>query len=400
MPGLTCNACNMEFENEAERKLHYSSDWHRYNLKRKVAGVPGVTEELFEARQSTLALEKKGKSDEAPMLYTCGVCGKGYRSSKAHEQHLKSRSHVLRVSQGETSRNGDEDVAIVTPLPPRRFKNEESDDEWVEADSDDELAEEEQALDSLSKLNVNESGGGEEDMDEDKYELDPTCCLMCDKKHKTLESCMVHMHKHHGFFVPDVEYLEDPEGLLTYLGLKVKRDFMCLYCSELCHAFSSLEAVRKHMEAKSHCKLHYGDGDDDEDAELEDFYDYSSSYVDETGDQIVVAGETENAVELVGGSELVITERSENTTTSRTLGSREFMRYYRQKPRPSSENSNQIVASLSSRYKSLGLKTVPSKEDRVKMKAIKEMNKRGETMRTKMAMKSNVIRNLPNNVPY
>ena len=77
---------------------------------------------------------------------------------------------------------------------------------------------------------------------------------------------------------------------------------------------------------------------------------YLSSYVDETGDQIVVAGETDNAVELVGGSELVITERSENTTTSRTLGSREFMRYYRQKPRPSSQNSNQIVASLSSRF--------------------------------------------------
>ncbi|CAN6919000.1 unnamed protein product [Brassica oleracea] len=402
MPGLTCNACNMEFENEAERKLHYSSDWHRYNLKRKVAGVPGVTEELFEARQSALALEK-GKSDEAPMLYTCGACGKGYRSSKAHEQHLKSRSHVLRVSQGETS-NGDEDVAIVTPLT-RRFKNkenEESDDEWVEADSDEEMAAdaEEEASEALSKLNVNESGAGEEDMDENKYELDPTSCLMCDKKHKTLEICMVHMHKHHGFFVPDVEYLKDPEGLLTYLGLKVKRDYMCLYCSELCHAFSSLEAVRKHMEAKSHCKLHYGDGDDEEDAELEEFYDYSSSYVDETGDQIVVAGETDNAVELVGGSELVITERSENTTTSRTLGSREFMRYYRQKPRPSSQNSNQIVASLSSRYKSLGLKTVPSKEDRVKMKALKEMNKRGETMRTKMAMKSNVIRNLPNNVPY
>ncbi|CAN6883511.1 unnamed protein product, partial [Brassica oleracea var. botrytis] len=44
-------------------------------------------------------------------------------------------------------------------------------------------------------------------------------------------------NKHHGFFVPNVEYLKDPEGLLTYLGLK--RDFMCLYCSELCHAFSS-----------------------------------------------------------------------------------------------------------------------------------------------------------------
>ena len=56
---------------------------------------------------------------------------------------------------------------------------------------------------------------------------------------------------------------------------------MCLYCSELCHAFSSLEAVRKHMEAKSHCKLHYGDGDgdDEEDAELEEFYDYSSRFL-------------------------------------------------------------------------------------------------------------------------
>ncbi|CAH2077369.1 unnamed protein product [Thlaspi arvense] len=397
MPGLTCNACNMEFEDEAERKLHYKSDWHRYNLKRKVAGVPGVTQELFEARQSALDQEKS-KSDEAPMLYTCGICSKGYRSSKAHEQHLNSRSHVVRVSQGTTI-NGEEDIAIIRPLA-RRVKNrdvEDSEDEWVDVDSDEELAAEE-ASDSLSKLNVNE-----EDMDEDdagKYELDPTCCLMCDKNHKTLESCMVHMHKHHGFFIPDIEYLKDPQGLLTYLGLKVKRDFMCLYCNELCHAFNSLEAVRKHMEAKSHCKLHYGDGDDDEDAELEDFYDYTSSYVDESGDQIVVSGETDNAVELVGGSELVITDRSDNTTTSRTLGSREFMRYYRQKPRPTSQNSNQIVASLSSRYKSMGLRTVPSKEETVKMKVLKEMNKRGETMRSKIAMKSNVIRNLPNNVPY
>lgn len=33
------------------------------------------------------------------------------------------------------------------------------------------------------------------------------------------------------------------------------------------------------MEAKSHCKVRYGDGDDDEEVELEEFYDYSSRFV-------------------------------------------------------------------------------------------------------------------------
>lgn len=33
------------------------------------------------------------------------------------------------------------------------------------------------------------------------------------------------------------------------------------------------------MVAKSHCKVHFGDGDDEEEVELEDFYDYSSRLV-------------------------------------------------------------------------------------------------------------------------
>lgn len=399
MSGLSCNSCNEDFEDDSDQKLHYKSEWHRYNLKRKIAGVPGVTEALFEARQAAIA-QAKIKSNEAPLLYTCGVCNKSYRSSKAHEQHLKSKSHVLKASS-----SGEEDKAIIKqlpPPPPRRVEkkvmgsieeeSEESEDEWVEVDSDDDLEEGGEDMDEND-----EEGSGEENMDED-FELDPSCCLMCDKKHKTIEKCMVHMHKFHGFFIPDIEYLKDPKGFLTYVGLKVKRDFMCLYCNELCHPFSSLEAVRKHMEAKSHCKVHYGDGGDEEDAELEEFYDYSSSYANEGENQMVVAGESANTVELFGGSELVITKRGENKVTSRTLGSREFMRYYKQKPPPSSQKH--IVSSLANRYKSLGLATVQSKEDIVRMKVMREMNKRGARMRVKLGMKSNVIRNLPNNVTY
>lgn len=36
MAPITCNACNKEFEGEVDQKEHYRSEWHRYNLKRKV----------------------------------------------------------------------------------------------------------------------------------------------------------------------------------------------------------------------------------------------------------------------------------------------------------------------------------------------------------------------------
>ncbi|XP_058067977.1 cytoplasmic 60S subunit biogenesis factor REI1 homolog 1-like [Magnolia sinica] len=416
--GLTCNSCNSEFSDEYEQKLHYKSEWHRYNLKRKVAGVPGVTEALFLARQSALAAEQS-KLSEDRMLYECALCGKEYRSSKAHAQHLKSRSHIVRASQGPESqsigitvikplgnRGANKPTSTRKPLIPRELESEESEDsgdEWVEVDPDDELVGE--AIESLMDLDVSEptsSSAVEPDDDADDEELDPSCCFICDLKHKTIESCMVHMHKQHGFFIPDVEYLKDPEGLLTYVGLKVKRDFMCLYCNDRCQPFLSLEAVRKHMIAKGHCKVRYGDGGDDEEAELEEFYDYSSSYVDSDGKQLVVSDEIINAVELgTGGSELVITRKTDNGISVKALGSREFLRYYRQKPRPSLERDIALAISLASRYQSMGLATVQSKEQIVRMKVLKEMKRSGvEMMRSKIGMKSNVIRNLPKNVPY
>ena len=53
------------------------------------------------------------------------------------------------------------------------------------------------------------------------------------------------------------------------------------------------------------------------------------------------------------------------------------------------------------RYRSMGLATVQSKDQMVRMKVMKEMNRSGvEAMRSKIGMKSNVIRNLPNNVTF
>lgn len=197
----------------------------------QVAGVPGVTEALFLARQLALAQEKN-KSNETPMLYSCVLCGKGYRSDKAHAQHLNSRSHIMRAAQG--TNNEDREKVIIKPLPRREvnklpLKREatdeesvDSDDEWEEIDPEEELID--KAAKSFNDLNVGSAPNYRMEEDDDEYdfeELDPSCCFMCDLQHDTIENCMIHMHKQHGFFIPDVEYLKDPKGLLTYLGLKV-----------------------------------------------------------------------------------------------------------------------------------------------------------------------------------
>ncbi|KAF6142310.1 hypothetical protein GIB67_023335 [Kingdonia uniflora] len=409
MPMLSCNSCNSDFEDEIHQKLHYKSEWHRYNLKRKVAGVPGVTEALFQARQSALAQEQN-KLNAAPMLYSCELCGKGYRSSKAHAQHLKSRTHIMRATPGTHGPKVGGDT-VITPLPTRIANNpalprmperpiskkgktvsedDSDDDDWVSVHSNDTI-----------DTNPDNDMDPDAELDSDA-ELDPSCCFICDLEHSTIENCMIHMHKHHGFFIPDIEYLKDPKGLLTYLGLKVRRDFMCLYCNDRCLPFNSLEAVRKHMVAKRHCKVRYGDGGDDEEPELDEFYDYSSSYVGADGEKLVASDDLTNEVELgTGGSELLITKKTDSGTSIRSLGSREYLRYYKQKPRPSIVRDVALAAALASRYKSMGLATVQSKENMVRLKVLKEMNRSGvEMMRSKMGMKSNVIRNLPKNCTY
>ena len=49
---FTCyTAPGVTFANEEEMKEHYRSEWHRQNLKRKVAGLAPLTREAFEERQ-------------------------------------------------------------------------------------------------------------------------------------------------------------------------------------------------------------------------------------------------------------------------------------------------------------------------------------------------------------
>ena len=108
--------------------------------------------------------------------------------------------------------------------------------------------------------------------------LSPSSCLFCTHQSSSLEHNLTHMSTIHSFFIPDAEYLVDLPGLITYLGEKVAVGNFCIFCNEKGREFRSVDAVRKHMTDKSHCKIAY-DRENDR-LELSDYYDFTGSYPD------------------------------------------------------------------------------------------------------------------------
>lgn len=103
-------------------------------------------------------------------------------------------------------------------------------------------------------------------------------CLFCLQSSPTFDANLLHMASAHSFFIPDQEFLTDVQGLLVYLGEKISVGNVCIYCNGKGREFRTLDAVRKHMLDKSHCKIAY---DTERDRlELSDYYDFSSSYPD------------------------------------------------------------------------------------------------------------------------
>lgn len=52
--GYYCSTSDTVFQDREGLQQHYQSELHKYNLKRKLAGLPPVTREWFEARKAQL----------------------------------------------------------------------------------------------------------------------------------------------------------------------------------------------------------------------------------------------------------------------------------------------------------------------------------------------------------
>ncbi|GAV06081.1 hypothetical protein RvY_16116 [Ramazzottius varieornatus] len=316
----SCGACRVKFSEQAHFQAHFKSDWHRYNLKRKVAELPPISVESFGEILKTYQAEgnKAGDaSDSAVDKLYCKVCAKSFLNEGSHNSHLESKKHLERakvfvegvVGDGETEDTDKTQKGALSISP-----------------SKDVL------MDGAEASASNEDDWEDEDFEVPPYDV--TLCLFCPKKSASFEDSLTHMVEH-TFFIPDFEYCADPSGLVNYLGQKITDGHMCLYCNQ---QFQDTTATHRHMDSKGHRKMRY---EGDTLLEYEDFYDFSAADEGEEGKE---------AKEDLDGTGYEMTLPS-----GATIGHRDLNRYYKQKLRPVKDVA--LVSRVSRHYKALGWKS-------------------------------------------
>ncbi|KAH7922375.1 hypothetical protein BV22DRAFT_1070593 [Leucogyrophana mollusca] len=273
-PLFTCLSCSIAFPSAEDQRVHYRSDHHRYNMKRRVASLPPVSAAVFNQkvleRRAETAIMSSSKGS------TCEICGKVYTTENAYRSHINSKKHkeneikaasrpisglaTIGPSGAEVEPHSVPNDEASTPTPVEGLTKETSlvvDDDA----SDDEVN---QTIDA--KIAAARS------------RLSPNNCLFCPETLESLADSLTHMSSAHSFFIPDAEYLVDLPGLITYLGEKIAVGNVCIYCNGKGRELRTLEAARKHMVDKSHCKIAY-DSENDR-LEVSDFYDFTTSYPD------------------------------------------------------------------------------------------------------------------------
>lgn len=93
MAAYTCISCRVAFTDGEVQRAHYKTDWHRYNLKRKVADMPPVTAENFQERVLAQRATAEQQLTDASLTESCSVCNKKFSSANAYQNHLQSHKH-------------------------------------------------------------------------------------------------------------------------------------------------------------------------------------------------------------------------------------------------------------------------------------------------------------------
>lgn len=372
MPMFTCITCRVSFADSDIQRRHYKTDWHRYNLKRKVAEMPPVTAEVFQQKVLAQKAEVEAQQQSKTKSLHCQLCNKTFSSENAFSNHLSSKKHKD-VEANKANKAKKQESLITESQFSNNFKRKDS------KETDPENTESENA-ESLSH-NGDDDDDEDDEIEEDTLEV--TDCLFCPHHSVSLEENLKHMTRSHSFFIPDLEYVVDLKGLVTYLCEKVGMGNMCLYCNDKGKSFFSLEAVQSHMVDKGHTKMNY---DGDAVLEYADFYDFSSSYPDYNPDK-------ENEGDEIQGREstLAVNEQTLELClpSGAKIGHRNMRHIYKQNLPPERSHHSKVIQSIMADYKALGWHGTIASAARQKVKDVRLRNIQQAKRNVDISVKAN-----------
>ncbi|SCU88844.1 LADA_0E12354g1_1 [Lachancea dasiensis] len=355
---FTCNACLIQFRSSDQQRYHMKTEWHRYNLKRKIAQLAPISADLFAEKVQISEKEKElNQVDEFgfPLLKS-----RERRSSNANPKAKPKKKRGrpledLQKSERDEFRSTSPAMSIASDiskfsLQSTDFDDEKSYDHGFTTDSNYDYY-----------TSDYDSEKSEDDDPSNDRELFKSNCIFCGAENKEVERNVNHMFRAHGLYIPERSYLTNLEGLLRYLVDSIVVAKRCLCCS---FQGSSLESIRAHIASKGHGKLPYETKDDR--FKISDFYDFSSlEHNDLESSQSSDSSTTQNAepphapgVEVI--DENVVQGINSNFTqaeiddsgvelslpTGVRAGHRSMRRYYRQNlplP-PDASDGNRTVA--------------------------------------------------------
>ncbi|KAH3549118.1 hypothetical protein KXW19_001803 [Aspergillus fumigatus] len=259
----TCNTCLVAFRSSDAQRDHMRTDWHLYNMKRRVASLPPVSQEIFNEKVLAAKATSTAAAAKASFEKSCLACQKTFYSENSYQNHVKSSKHKAR--EARMSKDLADDSSSVMSST---FSLGEPINKSQEGDS--EVA---KVADNLKTSTIEEE---EEEEIEDESEYSPSRCLFCSHKASDLQENTEHMRRSHGMFIPEKDYLVNLEGLIHYLYRKINEKSECLYC----HAIRNSPAgIRTHMRDKGHCMIAFET--EEEQIEIGQYYDFRSTYSDD-----------------------------------------------------------------------------------------------------------------------
>jgi len=396
----------------------------RYNLKRKIAGLPPVTHEWYEARRAQLTAASAGALQRVwfdPLtkkkFYSQNTYS-AFTRSKKYQELVKNSGKSAPAAIVTIRRIGEAgaDAAPVRPSPvpsaPAGFtvkpavhnaardaalKSSEDKDQEEDVDSGSEWE-----TASEEEMEMGTGSGEWEDWD--------VCRSLFDNHQSpTMEANLEYMWRKFGFYLPDSEYLVDPEGLLRYLGAKIQFGNIPLYESgnnPNAKQMASLHGTQRHMIDVGRCKVLYDDNED----EYAEFYDYAQEAEGIEHDRgTTSAGPSSTAALILGNDDEAAAGGFELSVAApgggvRMLGAREFFRYYKQRHRAGDQRASMVAARVVSRYRQLSVPLLGDGTDtgaeRAATRRADRAVQRVERQRIAVSMRRNVNDNLPKNVPY